>query len=136
MSQGFASDQLTVSSYHEQIVTFTAPTDPLVVGTGQAPWQVPPSWGTGEILGVYASCHTAPTGASIIFDINKNDTTINTTQSNRPEIAAAANTSGAEDTPDVTGFVGGDIYKIDIDQVGSTVAGSVATVQMRIRRLT
>lgn len=65
---------------------------------------------------------TAPTGASIVVDINKNGTTIFTTQSNRPEIAI----SGTEDTsgtPDITSLSAGDVIGISVDQVGLTING-------------
>lgn len=65
---------------------------------------------------------TAPTGAALIVDVNKNGTTIFTTQGNRPTIAidGHADDSG---TPDVTSVAEGDRLSVDIDQVGSTVAG-------------
>lgn len=64
----------------------------------------------------------APTGASLIADINKNGTTIFTTQGNRPEVAIGghADESG---TPNITSLAKGDRVSIDVDQVGSTVKG-------------
>lgn len=88
------------------------------------------SW---TILSVRASAGTAPTGASIIIDINKNGTTIFTTQGNRPTIAAAANTSGKVTNMDVTTVAAGDYLTVDIDQVGSTVAGSDLVVQVEVQ---
>ena len=66
---------------------------------------------------------TAPTGASLIVDVDKNGTTIFTNQANRPEIAIGANAddSGA---PDVTTLTAGDRLTWAIDQIGSTVAGA------------
>lgn len=69
---------------------------------------------------IYAD--TAPTGASLIVDINKNGTTIFTTQGNRPEIAISGNADDSG-TPDVTAVSEGDRLSVDIDQIGSTVAG-------------
>lgn len=80
-----------------------------------------------------ASVGTAPTGASLICDINKNGTTIYTTQSARPTIAVSTNTATAN-SPAVTTFVAGDYITVDVDQVGSTVAGSDLTVVIRLRR--
>ena len=70
---------------------------------------------------------TAPTGASIIIDINKNGSTIWTTQANRASIAASA-TSGSTTTFDVTALTAGDYLDLDIDQVGSSTAGADLTV--------
>ena len=75
---------------------------------------------------------TAPTGASIIVDVNINGTTIFTTQANRPSIAAAA-TDGTSITINVTAVAINDILTIDIDQVGSTVAGADLVVQVRCK---
>lgn len=134
MSQGFASDQI-IRTYGENTVTFTDPADPSATGTGKARWMVPPSWVTAEILGIYAACHTAPTGAAIIVDINKNGTTVFTTQGNRTTIAAGSNDSGSEDVPDVVTLASGDYLTMDIDQVGSSVAGAVVSVHVRLARI-
>lgn len=85
-----------------------------------------------RIIQVRASVNTAPTGASLIVDVNKNGTTIFTTQANRPTIAASGFTDTG--TPDIDGderdIDPGDYIQIDIDQVGSTVPGSDLTVQL------
>jgi len=85
------------------------------------------------IVGVRVSVGTAPTGASIIVDVNKNGSTVFTTQSNRPTIAVSSNTATAS-SPDVTSLAAGDYLSVDVDQVGSTVAGADLTVQIRLRR--
>ena len=94
----------------------------LTTGTGQFRWYNR-TGATRTIQTVTASVGTQPTGASILVDVNKNGTTIFTTQSNRPTIAVSTNEdeSGA---PDVTSLAAGDYLTIDIDQIGSTVAGA------------
>lgn len=89
--------------------------------------------GTMTIDKVYIAVNTAPTGANIIVDVNKNGTTIFTTQGNRPEIAASAYTdeSGA---PDVTALALNDYLTFDIDQIGSTIAGADLTVHVRCKQ--
>ena len=87
---------------------------------------------TWTINGVRASVGTAPAGASIIVDINKNGTTIFTTQGNRPTIAIAGNTSGNVTNMDVTTVAAGDYLTVDIDQIGSTTAGADLTVQIEV----
>ncbi len=88
------------------------------------------SW---TISSVRASVGTAPTGTSAIIDIHKNGVTIFTTQANRPTIAAAANTSGKVTNMDVTTVADGEYLTVDIDQVGSTIAGADLTVQLEVR---
>ena len=75
------------------------------------------------IIGIKAKVLTAPTGAALILDINKNGTTLYTTQGNRPTIADGE-TSEVATLPDVVSISSGDIISIDIDQVGSAVAGA------------
>ncbi len=72
---------------------------------------------------------TAPTGAAVIVDVNKGGTTIFTTQGNRPTIAIGA-TDADSGTPDVTGLVENDKLSVDVDQVGSTIAGADLTVEI------
>jgi len=76
---------------------------------------------------VHLAVGTAPTGAAIIVDVHKNGTTIFTNQAHRPQVAAAA-TSGQTTTIDVPAWADGEYLTIDVDQVGSTVAGSDLTV--------
>lgn len=90
--------------------------------------------GTYTIVGTRLMAGTAPTGASIIVDINKNGTTIYTTQGNRPAIAAAANAGGPGVAPDVTTLAADDYLTVDIDQVGSSVAGSDLTVSVIVSK--
>lgn len=85
---------------------------------------------TLTIAKVRASVVTAPTGSALIVDVNKNGTTIFTTQSARPTIAASSTT--ATGTPAVTTLADGDYVTVDVDQVGSLVAGSDLTVQVTL----
>lgn len=80
-----------------------------------------------EIIQIAATVNTAPTGASLIVDVNKNGTTLFTTQASRPTIAASAFVSSTT-APDVTTVAAGDYITVDVDQVGSTVAGSDLSV--------
>jgi hypothetical protein len=103
----------------------------LVVTTGS---QRLPVDGTYTIIGTRLTVGTAPMGAGVIVDINKNGTSIYTTQANRPSIAAAQNAGGPGATPDVTSLVAGDYLTVDIDQVGSTVAGADLTVAVIVSK--
>jgi len=99
----------------------------LTTGTDKVPTICAPC--TLTIIKVKICVKTAPTGAAIIVDVNKAGTTIFTTQANRPTIAIGA-TSGDSGTPDVTALAEGDKLTIDIDQVGSTIAGADLTVEV------
>ena len=91
------------------------------------------SGNTWTIQNVRASVGTAPTGASVIIDINVDGTTIFSTQANRPTIAVSTNTSGLVSNMNTTTVANGSYLTVDIDQVGSTVAGSDLTVQIGVK---
>jgi hypothetical protein len=104
-------------------------TGTLTTGTSVAPLLV--ATGALTISKVYVNVKTAPMGASIIVDINKNGTSIwNTTQANRATIAASA-TSGTQTSFDTTSIAEGDVLTLDIDQVGSSTAGADITVTIK-----
>lgn len=84
---------------------------------------------TLTIKAVRASVGTAPTGAAIRVDVNINGTTIFTTQGNRPNIAVSTNTSKVTNM-DVTSIADGNYFTVDLDVVGSSVAGADLTVQI------
>jgi hypothetical protein len=83
--------------------------------------------GTRTIHGAWVAAGTAPTGADIIVDLNKNGVTLFTVQANRPRVLVGTN-GGALATPAVTTFADGDYLTVDVDQVGSGVAGADVTV--------
>ncbi len=102
----------------------------LTTGTGSTRLYLPFNV---DIIKVEASVGTAPTGAAIQVDVNVDGTTIFTTQTNRPIIAA----SGFHDesgTVEDDSHTDGQYLTVDIDQVGSTIAGSDLTVLVHYRR--
>lgn len=101
----------------------------LAVVAGSARFPVPFAC---TIVDVRTAVGTAPTGAAVLVDVNKNGTTVFTTQANRPSVAAAGNLSSAA-VPDVVALAAGDYLTVDVDQVGSTVAGADLTVVLRVR---
>lgn len=114
----------------EDIIPYSK-TGTLTVSAGTIRYRFP--W-AATILGVTAAVNTAPTGSSLICDVNKNGTTIFTTQANRPTIAASGTATTTEPTPDVTAMATGDYLTVDIDQIGSSVAGADLTVIVRYKR--
>ncbi len=99
----------------------------LVAGAGQLRWYNRTGFDI-EVVGAWAAVGTAPTGANAIFDVNRNGTTIFTTQGNRPTITAGTRGGDMSATPNVTTVADGQYLSVDIDQVGSTIAGADATV--------
>jgi hypothetical protein len=82
---------------------------------------------------VTATLGTAPTGATAIIDVNKNGTTIFTTQTARPTFAIGSKVATVG-TPAVSTLVANDILTVDIDQIGSTVTGADLVVSVFLRR--
>lgn len=108
-----------------------AVTGALTVATGKSRIYMESAYAVETIR---AAVNTAPAGASVLVDVNKNGVTLFTTQANRPTIAAAGNLSTVL-TPDITTFAAGDYLTVDVDQIGSTTAGSDLTVTVRLRRI-
>lgn len=98
----------------------------LVVVTGRGRQYL---WYNANITAIRVSVDTPPTGGDIIVDVNKNGSSLYTTQLNRPTIPAGQNTVLAT-LPDTVGLLEGDYLTMDIDQIGSTNPGKDLTVQV------
>ena len=77
----------------------------------------------GDFGDVYITCKDTGSASSTIIDINKNGTTIFTTQANRPTLAYDDADDVASGTPDVTSYEAGDVITVDIDQVATGASG-------------
>ena len=86
----------------------------------------------GTIKDVRCAVNTAPTTTAVIVDLNKNGASIFTNQANRPTIPSGSNT-GVSPTPDVTTYIAGDFFNIEIDQEDSGDTAADLTCQMRVR---
>lgn len=113
-----------------QIYVFNAGTGNISAAANFGGIRIKNTFGTDlTITDVRAIIGTAPTGATAIMDVNIDGTTIFTTQGNRPTIAISGTTSTTT-APDVTSWPVGGVLTVDVDQVGSTVAGAALTVQV------
>lgn len=82
-----------------------------------------PVYGSGNIISVRSTCDVAVSGGTYTFDINKNDTTIYTTQGNRPQRVSGDGAGLVTHTlPDVVAFVDGDLFVVDVDDVGTNLS--------------
>ena len=75
-----------------------------------------------RILDVICDSETAGSGGtSDIIDVNKNGTTIYTTQANRPTLLAADTGMFTEaGEPEIVSLLAGDILSFDVDQIATT----------------
>jgi hypothetical protein len=96
-------------------------TSDLATGTAKVTWRAPYAL---ENVTLRASVSTAPTGSTILVDINKNGSTMMTT--NKLSIDASEKTSVTAATPHgmtITTIADDDEITFDIDQVGSSTKG-------------
>lgn len=88
------------------------------------------AWETME-----AGVGSAPTGSTLLtLDVNKNGTTIFTTQTRRPIFQASSFRAAMTAPPDILTFAAGDYLTLDIDFVGNTLAGSDLETIIFLRR--
>ena len=99
------------------------------VGTNKSLPILIPSAVTIQSIKAYA--RTAPVGAALLFDINKNGTTIFSTPGDRLSIASGANTSTVGTFS--TSLAANDVLELDIDQVGSSTFGSDITIVIEVQ---
>lgn len=87
------------------------------------------------LLSAYAYCRTVPTGASLNIDIKRSTTgpngTFTTIFSSALSIAASADVGSSTGFTDTT-LDAGDYLRLDITQLGSTVAGAYLTVDLNM----
>lgn len=128
------SDARAPTTREFEAVFFFGSTLTTQVGVGK--FKLPNS-GTPTITEVTISVNTLPTGASVICDVNSVNnstnakTTLYSTQGNRPTIAVGGNYSNVATLPNTTQPGAGVEISVDIDQIGSTIAGSDLVVIVR-----
>lgn len=96
----------------------------LSVGTGTTRWYANRAI---TLVSVRASVGTPSAGSAAVFDVNKNGTTIFSTQANRPSVAAGANTA-LSGTFSTSALAQGDYLTVDTDDPGSTPAASATVI--------
>lgn len=104
------------------VIAASDETTALTTGAAKATFRMPFAMTLTEVR---ASVTTAPTGAALIIDVNQGGASVVATE--RPAILAGEKTSTTSSTPGVvsTSALTDDAeITIDIDQVGSSVAGA------------
>ena len=127
-----------MSDFNETIVIQHSVAGALTVAAGAVPIPVPIPC---ELVAVSLAVCTAPTGAAITVDVNKNGTTVFTDQNKRPKVAISQTAGGVTIDPALPAgtnyiytpypaakplgeFAAGDVVTVDVDTVGSGTAGS------------
>ena len=106
----------------------------LALTTGLGDMRYPNETGrTLHIVTVGLDVMTAPTGADLIVNVRNNGTPI-FTDPHRPRIVAGTSSTGPiPATIDSPVFAPGDVLTVDIDQIGSGVAGGHLTVTVVVQ---
>lgn len=125
------NDAGTVFELSEGRPTFLfAITGTLVTGTSLTP--IIPVHRPLTIIKAFAVVKVAPVGDDIIIDLNKNGSTIWTTQANRLTIPAGS-TTASQSSFNVSTLADEDILTADIDQIGSSTPGADLTIYLRCK---
>lgn len=129
--QGAKGDKGDKGDIGESMIVF-ARSGNVILTIGQLRYRFPFN---ATIEGVSAAVGVPPTGAPIIFDVNKNGTTIFTNQANRPTIQIGADALDEVTNMDISTISEGDYITVDIDQIGSDVVGANLSIFIRYNRV-
>jgi hypothetical protein len=113
------------------IVACSDETTNLTAGTDKARFTMPYA---GTLTAVKADVNTAPTGSTLVVDINEAGVSVLST---KLSIDAGESSSSTAATPPVisdSALASGAVISIDIDQIGSTVAGAGLKVTLFVTR--
>jgi hypothetical protein len=132
-------DSLAGSNYGEKVIEMVVIdfATALTTGDGKFYFHVPSTLNGFDIVDVHAEVITVATGSTIIIDlynvthsadILSTNLTIDASESGSDTAAAAAVISGSEDD-----LATNDVIRVDIDQIGSSTAGSGLLVTLICR---
>jgi hypothetical protein len=103
----------------------------LATGTNKVYFRMPYA---GTLLAVKATVNTAPTGSTLICDINEAGTSVLGTKLSIDASEKTSDTAASAATITDSALANDAEITIDIDQVGSTVAGKGLKVYLKVRR--
>ena len=103
----------------------------LVTGTNKVYFRMPYA---GTLLAVKATVNTAPTGSTLICDINEAGTSVLGTKLSIDASEKTSDTAASAATITDSALANDAEITIDIDQVGSTIKGKGLKVYMKVRR--
>ncbi len=121
MIVGASSAAVAEAKIQNFVIACSDETTDLTTGTDTTQFRIPYGF---TLTDVRCSVNTAPTGSTIIVDINEGGSSILST---KLSIDVSETTSTTAATPPVisdTSLADDSIISIDIDQIGSTVAGT------------
>jgi pyridoxine 5'-phosphate synthase PdxJ len=106
-------------------------TTALTTGTNRVRFRMPFA---ATLLAVRASVNTAPTGSTLVVDINEGGTSVLGTKLSIDATELSSTTAASAATITDSSLADDAEISIDIDQIGSTVAGAGLKVALSVRR--
>jgi hypothetical protein len=132
MGDGVAIDGTTIYAQDWFVIAVSDESTNLATGPNKVYFRMPYA---GTLLAVRASVNTAPTDANIEVDINEDGSPLLSTILSIDESEKTSTTAAVPAVISGTGALTDDAeITIDIDQVGSTVAGKGLKVYLKVRR--
>jgi hypothetical protein len=132
LGDGVAIDGTTIYGQDWFVIAVSDESTNLATGPNKVYFRMPYA---GTLLAVRASVNTAPTDANIEVDINEDGSPLLSTILSIDESEKTSTTAAVPAVISGTGALTDDAeITIDIDQVGSTIAGKGLKVYMKVRR--
>ena len=128
---GVAIDGTTIYGQDWFVIAASDETTDLATGTNKVYFRMPYA---GTLLAVRASVNTAPTGSTLIVDINEAGTSLLSTKLSIDASEKTSTTAASAAVISDSVLVDDAEMTIDIDQVGSTIKGKGLKVYMKVRR--
>jgi hypothetical protein len=131
LGNGLAIDGTTIYAEDWFIVSASDETTDLTTGTAKVSFPMPYA---GTLLAVKAAVNTAPTGSTLIVDINEAGTSVLGTKLSIDASEKTSATAASAATITDSALANDAEITIDIDQVGSTIKGKGLKVSLLVRR--
>ena len=131
LGDGVAIDGTTIYAQDWFVIAASDESTDLATGTNKVYFRMPYA---GTLLAVKATVNTAPTGSTLICDINEAGTSVLGTKLSIDASEKTSDTAASAATITDSALADDAEITIDIDQVGSTVAGKGLKVYLKVRR--
>ena len=131
MGDGVAIDGTTIYAQDWFVIAASDESTDLATGTNKVYFRMPYA---ATLLAVKATVNTAPTGSTLICDINEAGTSVLGTKLSIDASEKTSDTAASAATITDSALANDAEITIDIDQVGSTIKGKGLKVYMKVRR--
>ena len=131
LGDGVAIDGTTIYAQDWFVIAASDEAADLATGANKVYFRMPYA---GTLLAVKATVNTAPTGSTLICDINEAGTSVLGTKLSIDASEKTSDTAASAATITDSALANDAEITIDIDQVGSTVAGKGLKVYLKVRR--